>query len=1043
MAMAPDGLDPFGRKGIKANREWIDERKRQRQVSAKEVMQLATYSPPPHDQNERSYVTPEEAASSLGLGKERRNLAGRLIGSMVVDGKSMIDAAKEARAAGFERFAITEMLRRAARMREEWKYQQRPVLAPTYNKSIVADDADLVKAKGDKADLERRLKENTRKRADLDARSTPEAITATARARIAERKAKKEGKKEGNKGGGKRPAAFSQSVGKKGGFRKPGTDQYWYPGQGITSGPHTDDHPSVHADHAKHLQAKANEAKDKLKPSPEVQKKWHGINEKAAENGIRVSAKTHPHGNTTAEDMDRLEQRLDKQIAKKKAKESEPSSPKGEEGGTEGEPEEKDDNRTPAEQASELSGEVGDMGEIIADLDKLSSGLKAGDLDLQQLKGSLEKLHKKAKVASDKAVKDGDKIKMSDLDLLKASVYSLRFMLIGMVLGTLAGGGPGGVAGLAGGSAKSLGDMNRLKALHKEAKRQAAESEGEKAAEDKGKAVKDKEAAGGEEAQAEVAEAKEKAVEAKEKPKPKTEEPAEEPKPNRAERRAAAAEDSRAKPKKTEAKGAGAKRKAKRKQQKKSRRKNRARKSIYLDLATDRLVFAKAFHPEDVHDAADAAGVEWDDNPAFMDRCERLTGKRHLDAMSDRQLRIVASSLKKSDSDDPAVSAKIKLLMDEGYPQKQAVAIALDMKRRGKLHKAEHDCAKDHPDQSHEDWAAGQTTIEKGGPYIGKRGGKWADPQHKIPWKAATAKKRSKVKPPKAKRAVPGSQLSPDDQARLKSLGVTKLPEASIPADAIRLDFTSPNTKAVIKWKDTAGRGQSGYTPEFHAKNAEKKWGRVLEFRKKGPAIIRGLQRSLKQAKPGSLEHQSLLVANIVALTGLRPGSVSMKAGNHGVSTLTPNHIKIDGNKVEFDFIGKQTKRNEATIRNKVVAEALQPYMKGGNKKNKAMFTKAALKGARATLPKGLYLKDFRTIKATDAAMEHLNNVVVPPPLTGNRKKDKRLLAKSLRDASIKVAKMLNNTPSVARSTYIHPAVFREWAISKAGAHPSLFEEVK
>jgi hypothetical protein len=34
---------------------------------------------------------------------------------------------------------------------------------------------------------------------------------------------------------------------------------------------------------------------------------------------------------------------------------------------------------------------------------------------------------------------------------------------------------------------------------------------------------------------------------------------------------------------------------------------------------------------------------------------------------------------------DPAVSAKIRKLMAEGKPQKQAVAIALDMKRRGEI----------------------------------------------------------------------------------------------------------------------------------------------------------------------------------------------------------------------------------------------------------------------------------------------------------------------------------------------------------------------
>lgn len=47
-----------------------------------------------------------------------------------------------------------------------------------------------------------------------------------------------------------------------------------------------------------------------------------------------------------------------------------------------------------------------------------------------------------------------------------------------------------------------------------------------------------------------------------------------------------------------------------------------------------------------------------------------------------------------------AVSRKIKLLMDEGKPQDQAVAIALDMARRGELGKAvEESCAKGEMDQ--------------------------------------------------------------------------------------------------------------------------------------------------------------------------------------------------------------------------------------------------------------------------------------------------------------------------------------------------------
>tara|TARA_Y100000310_G_scaffold316322_1_gene367893 strand:- start:25 stop:666 length:642 start_codon:yes stop_codon:yes gene_type:complete len=55
----------------------------------------------------------------------------------------------------------------------------------------------------------------------------------------------------------------------------------------------------------------------------------------------------------------------------------------------------------------------------------------------------------------------------------------------------------------------------------------------------------------------------------------------------------------------------------------------------------------KAFHVEDVHAAADRAGVKWDNNKAFMDLTERLTGKRHLDDMNEKELRFVANYLGK------------------------------------------------------------------------------------------------------------------------------------------------------------------------------------------------------------------------------------------------------------------------------------------------------------------------------------------------------------------------------------------------------------
>lgn len=53
--------------------------------------------------------------------------------------------------------------------------------------------------------------------------------------------------------------------------------------------------------------------------------------------------------------------------------------------------------------------------------------------------------------------------------------------------------------------------------------------------------------------------------------------------------------------------------------------------------------------PGDIHDAADAKGVKWDDDPKFMELCAKLTGAYFLDGMDQRQLRIMYDHLNKKE----------------------------------------------------------------------------------------------------------------------------------------------------------------------------------------------------------------------------------------------------------------------------------------------------------------------------------------------------------------------------------------------------------
>jgi SWI/SNF-related matrix-associated actin-dependent regulator of chromatin subfamily A-like protein 1 len=320
--------------------------------------------------------------------------------------------------------------------------------------------------------------------------------------------------------------------------------------------------------------------------------------------------------------------------------------------------------------------------------------------------------------------------------------------------------------------------------------------------------------------------------------------------------------------------------------------------------------------------------------------------------------------------------------------------------------------------------------------FIGPKGGKWANAEHTIPYQEDIVRKPVKREPP-------GSQLAIDVQNKLKELKVDKLPQSTIPISDIRIDLTgNVDTKAIITWKDTKGKVQSGYTPKFHEMNAKKKWERINKFRSKKKEIVNTLNEKLIKEKPGSIEHQGHTILAIIAETGLRPGSTESvrKHGHYGISTLKKDHIALNNKMAVLNFIGKEGKKNVTVIQNPVTLKALEYYVSNATE-NGSIFNSNALDTGKTILPKGMKVKDLRTIKATESAERLLKEVDTPPPLTGDSKKDKRLLAKALLETSKKVATILNNTPSIAKASYIHPMVFEQWAKS-VGASEKLWKEV-
>jgi len=274
-------------------------------------------------------------------------------------------------------------------------------------------------------------------------------------------------------------------------------------------------------------------------------------------------------------------------------------------------------------------------------------------------------------------------------------------------------------------------------------------------------------------------------------------------------------------------------------------------------------------------------------------------------------------------------------------------------------------------------------------------------------------------------RVPAGSQFTPEARERLHAMGIRKMPAADVKPSSITVNTTGNiHRHAVITWRDSAGRVQSAYTPEFHAANAAKKWAKVTKLRPR-------LESAIQELQSNAATSDAHAAGLIIAQTGLRVGSQKSVAAHqhYGVTTMERRHVTInhDGT-ATIRYIGKAGKENVATVTDPHAVAALRDRVRGKGPNDRVFDASSA--HVRAAVPAGFRPKDFRTIVATQTAERALAEFHPPPPLTGNARTDARNVARAIQHASTVTSTAINNTPAVARASYIHPQVFAQWARS-------------
>ena len=201
--------------------------------------------------------------------------------------------------------------------------------------------------------------------------------------------------------------------------------------------------------------------------------------------------------------------------------------------------------------------------------------------------------------------------------------------------------------------------------------------------------------------------------------------------------------------------------------------------------------------------------------------------------------------------------------------------------------------------------------------------------------------------------------------------------------------------------------------PQQSKKAAAAKFARVERFEKNGLGKSRAaVTRALKKPKADRATATAAIV-RIMDTTYMRVGSekYAKKAKpSFGASSLRKDQVKVRGDRVTFDFMGKSGVHWQRTVRDRQLAGAIKLFLKSPGKRLFQLETgRVTETDVRDFLrPYGALPKDFRTLHANRLLDIELRRPGEP--------------SKAKLDAAVrKVAAELGHTPAISRAAYLNP----------------------
>ena len=232
---------------------------------------------------------------------------------------------------------------------------------------------------------------------------------------------------------------------------------------------------------------------------------------------------------------------------------------------------------------------------------------------------------------------------------------------------------------------------------------------------------------------------------------------------------------------------------------------------------------------------------------------------------------------------------------------------------------------------------------------------------------------------------------------------------------------------------DKKGRTQYLYHSRFRAQREEEKFKRVVEFGESLPALRRRVRADLKG---DPLERRRVLAAMVRLIDQgfFRVGNDKSAASEstYGLSTIRGSHVKVDGDVVVFDYVGKWRKKQKRAVEDPDVAAVVERLKttKGtelfkfdSNGRVVDVKDRHVNDYIQSIIGRDFTAKDFRTWAGT-----LLCSIALAMQGQGASKAERK---RRIRKAIVATAEQLGNTPAVCRSSYICPRLLDEYMEGK------------